>query len=439
MTLSIGMCLAAGVWLIWLVRGNRLSLGLPIAYLASLLLIHVPGALAYVVDPDLFANAAVTEIGIRFTAIGSICFVSGVYLARAALRVTPLWAAADRRAFSWFCLLGGWLLIYGLSPFFRFPSISAAIGKGGAIWILGVILGLRDGLHRKDRRSIAVWATALMVYPSVMLLLGGFLSYGSAAIIVVCAALVVSTRSHWRVMTGVLVFVFVGLSTFVNYFQHRNEIRDEVWGGAPLTARVDSVTAMFRDFEWLDLDNTAHLAAFDTRLNQNVFVGLAAQRLDQGETDYLLGESVVQGLMSLIPRILWPDKPVFGGSPEIVARMTGLRLSTGTSFGVGNVMEFQINFGTPGVVVGFVLLGWLIGTLDLKAAIAERRGELSQVGFYFLPGVALIQPNGSLVELFSGSAAALAAAWGWQAAWRQWSAMRHLSQEPATALRPSSR
>ena len=126
--------------------------------------------------------------------------------------------------------------------------------------------------------------------------------------------------------------------------------------------------------------------------------------------------SVWEGLLSLVPRAFWPEKPVFAGSPQIVSKMTGLRLSPTTSFGVGNVMEFQINFGIPGVVIGFFVLGWLIGTLDLKAAVAERRGDLGGVILFFLPGVALIQPNGSLVELFSGSAAALVGAFGLESA-----------------------
>jgi hypothetical protein len=97
--------------------------------------------------------------------------------------------------------------------------------------------------------------------------------------------------------------------------------------------------------------------------------------------------------------------------------MTGLSLSESTSFGVGNVMEFQINFGMPGVVVGFMLLGGLLGTLDRKAALAERSGDLGRLFLFFLPAVALIRPNGSLVEMASGPAAGLVAAYGWQWAW----------------------
>jgi len=297
--------------------------------------------------------------------------------------------------------------------------VSAAVEKGGAIWMLGVMLGLRSACQRADVKRIGIWLGALTVYPVLMLLLGGFLSYGSAAIILVCSALTISTRSSWRVLVGITVFVLLSLSVFVTYFQHRDDIRDQVWGGRPLEARIDSVIDTAKDFEWFDPTNRKHLIALDKRLNQNYFVGLAARRIQEGQVDYLDGESVWEGLQALVPRAFWPEKPVYAGSPQIVSRMTGLQLSPTTSFGVGNVMEFQINFGIPGVVVGFLVLGWLIGTLDLKAAIAERRGELGKVIFLFLPCAALIQPNGSLVELCSGSAAALVGAFAWNFIWKR--------------------
>jgi hypothetical protein len=178
-----------------------------------------------------------------------------------------------------------------------------------------------------------------------------------------------------------------------------------------------------RDFEWIDLNDRQQLTALDTRLNQNYFVGLAARRIDQGQVTYLYGESVWEGLLAVVPRILWPEKPVFAGSPRIVAKMTGLRLNPKTSFGVGNVMEFQINFGYPGVVTGFLILGYLIGKLDLNAAVAENRGDMGALILYFLPAVALIDPQGSIVEMVGGPAAALVAAYGWRRAW-EWVAHR---------------
>ena len=416
----IFICVCSFVWLLWLLRRDQVSLGLPVAYLYLLLMIHVPGAFAHVVGGDFLLNSDLVELAMRFTAIGSVCFALGVWWARRRSAPTvPVSANVDRTGFCLFCLIVGWISIYGLSPLYSIPSVSAAVEEGGAIWMLGVLLGLRASLEKLDLKWMGFWLGALMVYPILMLLLGGFLGYGAQAVIVVCSALTISTRSYWRALAGTALFVFLSLSVFVTYFHHRNEIRNQVWGGAPMDARIDSVMNTVKDFQFLDPTNRDHLFALDQRLNQNYFVGLAARRLDQGRVNYLEGESVWEGLEALVPRAFWPDKPVFAGSPQIVSKMTGLRFNRETSIGVGNVMEFQINFGTPGVVVGFLILGWLIGTLDLKAAMAERRGELGKVILFFLPCAALIQPGGSLVEVFSGSAAALVGASVWYWAWKR--------------------
>jgi hypothetical protein len=434
MIVSIFVCIAVLAALIWVLRRDRASLGLPVAYLISLLLIHVPGAYVQAVDIGVLADPELTERGIFFTAIGAVCFFGGVMLARHSTAIGSLQFAAsgstlvtpDRRRFALFCLLGGWLFVYGLSPLHNVPSLSAAVDKGGAIWMLGVILGLREALLQRSLLSVALWLGALLVYPILMLLLGGFLSYGSAAIIVVGSALIISARSYWRVGAGLVVGTYLGLSIFVNYLENRDAIREEVWGGAPLQERIDTILGVASDPHWFDPADPLDLIALDTRLNQNFFVGLAAERIEAGQIDYLYGRSIWESLLALVPRAIWPEKPVVAGSPKIVSEMTGLQLSETTSFGVGNVMEFQINFGIPGVVGGFLLLGWMIGMLDRGAAAAERRGELDRAILFFLPAVALIQPGGSMVEMASGAAAAILAAQGWKWVWYHWAGEHRL-------------
>ena len=413
------ICGAAFLWLLQTLRKDKLSLGLPIAYLYSLLLIHLPGAFAHIFGRDFLLNSNLTQIGVRFAALGSACFVAGVLFGRSSRSSCPVQQAVERKDFCWFCVLGGWTFIYGLSPLYHIPSVSAAVEKGGEIWMLGVMLGLRAACQGKDHKRIAIWLGALSVFPFVTLFFWGFLSYGTGAIIIVLSVLTISTRRYAHLAIGITIFVFLSLSIFVNYFQHRNDIRHQVWGGAPYDARIDSIVRTVQGFEWLDVTNRAHLIALDQRLNQNFFIGLAAQRIQQGQVKYLKGNSVWEGMLSLVPRLFWPEKPVFAGSPHIVAKMTGLRLSPTSAFGVGNVMEFQINFGIPGVVVGFLALGWVIGRLDIKAAEAERRGEVGKVILYFLPAVALINPQGSLVDIGSGAAAGLVAAVVWNMAWKR--------------------
>jgi putative effector of murein hydrolase LrgA (UPF0299 family) len=443
MLLSMLICIGALVWLVLLLRRDRVSLGLPLAYLYLLLLDHVPGAYAHWTAPFLDGSDA-TATGILFTAIGSVCFIAGVWVARAKAQKVSIPYNIDRGPFSKFCLLGGWFFVYGLSPISQIPSLGAAVEKGGALWMLGVMFGLRSALLRGDKRRAALWGSALLVYPVLMLLLGGFLSYGATAVIIVASILAISTVSTSRVMIGGALATFLVLNLFVNYSAHRDDIRDAVWGGAPMEQRIDAVLNIFREFSWIDSTNPSHLMAMHERLNQNYFVGVAADRIEHGEVDYLYGRSVWEGLLSLVPRAIWPDKPVFGGSPKIVREMTGLTLNENTSWGVGNVMEFHINFGIPGLIVGFLLLGWTLGTLDRRAAELDRAGDLSRIFFYFLPAVAFIQPIGSVVELSGGAAAALVAAFGWNWLWVAWSRRRYPStkfpaQTPSRINTPKAR
>src|SRR5207245_8357339 len=71
-----------------------------------------------------------------------------------------------------------------------------------------------------------------------------------------------------------------------------------------------------------DLD---HVDRIDSRLNQNLLVGQAVTYLDQGLAEYAQGESVWNGVLALVPRAIWPGKPVAAGSAGLVSRFTGVR------------------------------------------------------------------------------------------------------------------
>jgi hypothetical protein len=426
MTIPVAICLISLVALMDLLRRDRMSLGLPLAYLGSLLLIHVPGAFIHAVDPGFLYGSRWTQIGIDYSAVGAVAFVGGTWLARRRANGRTLYRPSiQEHRFALLCLVGGWGFVYGLSPLHSIPSIGAMIGKAGAVWMLGVILGLRTATRYGDLKLMIFWVGTLAIYPTVTLLIGGFLSYGVAASIVVLSAIVIVTRSHAQAMCGIALASYFGLSLFVTYYGHRDSIRDNVWGGASLADRVSGVEAMFTDFQFFNpkVDNQA--SAINERLNQNYFVGLAADRIAHGEANYLYGRSIWESIEALIPRILWPNKPVEAGSADIVSKMTGLRFSTDTSFGVGNVMEFEINFGLPGVVLGFFGLGWILGKLDRKTFEAVNRGEFGRAVIYFVPTVALINPQGSMVEMASGSAAALLGAYAWKLIWESLKSSNH--------------
>ena len=79
---SVIVCIASFIGVVAFLRMERVSLGIPVAYIGSLLLIHVPGAVAHLLDREelLIYARTFTEAGIAFTAVGSVCFLLGVWL-----------------------------------------------------------------------------------------------------------------------------------------------------------------------------------------------------------------------------------------------------------------------------------------------------------------------------------------------------------------------
>lgn len=421
MILSVILCIASFVLLVILLRRKRISLGLPIAYLFALLFIHVPGAIANIVGGSGLTTTP-TEIGIRFTAIAAGCFVIGVSLSpRRGRRPRPRPQRAPYHQFSLFCLVAGLAVTYGLQVLVALPSIGAIVDKGGAVWVLGVLLGLRMAVRQGASKRVVFWLGAMCVYPVLTLLLTGFLSFGSGPVFVILSALVVATQSNWRVAIAVPVVAILFVTLFISYFQIRDEVRTSIWkDGADMATRVDKYSAMVTGLEAINLEDEKHLHALDIRLNQNYFVGRAAERIESGKVDFLYGRSIWEGMIALVPRAVWPSKPVYSGSPGIIREMTGFAVNDTTSFGVGHVMEFYINFGMPSLVIGFLLLGRMFSWLDREAALAIGDGDFGRSIVFFLPAVAMLHPGGSVVELTAGAACAFLAAIGWRWVWERW-------------------
>ena len=90
----------------------------------------------------------------------------------------------------------------------------------------------------------------------------------------------------------------------------------------------------------------------------------------------------------------------------MVSEYTGITFAEGTSVGMGQVMEFYVNFGTAGVVVGFILLGMLIRFLDMRIAERLQTANWPQFALWFGVGPATLQPIGQLLEITSSMAGA---------------------------------
>src|SRR5262249_36868385 len=158
----------------------------------------------------------------------------------------------------------------------------------------------------------------------------------------------------------------------------------------------------------LDLSSPNHIAALDGRLNQNWLVGVAVMSHEDGSAPFAYGATTP--IWALIPRAVWPDKPGIGGSGSIVTDYTGIRFPEVTAVGAGQVFEFYVNFGIPGVLVGFFGLGYLLMQLDRGIMRSLAADDLRGFLLRAMPGLMLLQPGGSLLEMLVGCLAAYGSA-----------------------------
>ena len=118
---------------------------------------------------------------------------------------------------------------------------------------------------------------------------------------------------------------------------------------------------------------------------------------------YQYGRTYSFFLVALIPRVLWPDKPLAGSANGFYAVAYGVTTEEGattTTFGVSILGEAFINFGWPGVVLIMLLQGILIGIMQhaFGGSLSGPGGRAVFLAFfvYFLNGI------GSSAEIMFG-------------------------------------
>jgi hypothetical protein len=378
-------------------RGGVLLL----AYFLSLSLIHVPGALPYVVA-EWLPGGEDTSLGFVVTLIGMAAFIGGALAGQVTGRKLMAYVSPPAELIEKFGLRA---LAMGVISYFVLipvaagaPSLTSLVSPFGTLLVIGFWLRLYGAAQRGKLERTAQTLMLLPLLPLATLSTAGFIGYGVNWMIAVLAFFFVISRHRLLFYVAAPVVVFLGLSFFVAYMGERTGIRDMVWyEHAGVGERFDRISQIFTRFQPLDLTSDQHVKALVDRLDQNMMVGEGVRRHESGEAPLLYGGSVPW--WTLVPRALWPDKPEIGGGGDIVSNFTGRNFAEGTSVGAGQVLEFYMNFGYAGVVAGFALVGFVLARLDRGIMDGLRRGDLKYVLRCAMPGLSLLQPGGNLMEI----------------------------------------
>lgn len=387
--------------------------GLVISYVLQLWLIHWLGAVIYAL-PWYNRPSQALALGLEESTYAVAGFAFGSTALFPLLRYygrRPQPPASREPAEPWLvrmCLIAGVIMYFVLEPILHpIPTISAIASASANLLLVAIAMECWNSLASDHRRPFWPWVLASAALPFITIVSKGFLGYGFASMLTIFAFVATVYRPRWKLVAGSMMVGYLALSLYVTYMRDRREIRAVVWGGEAYASRLNAFSRTLTEFEFLDLQNRDHLSRIDERLNQNFLVGRAVEYLDIHPERYADGRTLEEAVYSMIPRSLWPDKPIVAGSGDLVSEFTGIYFDRNTSVGIGHIMEWYVNFGTLGVILGMTFIGAAVGLIDRAAAARLSRGDGAGFVLYWLPGLSLLQVGGSLVEAVSSCAAGL--------------------------------
>ncbi len=394
------------------------SVGLVVTYVFSFTTLYWMAPLMYLLPWYDTPNHELTAIGLREAAFAMMAFAdrhgdrasdrSGA--GRAPFRPPSDWRRSTRSLTNLLLVTGAvlYLVVFPLAGYL--PSMTAFVSTGSMVAVVAMSLKCWSAWHGGREPSMWGWLAATAVLPLITVLGQGFLGYGFAAMLTIFAFVASFYRPRSIVVVAGVLLLYLGLSVYVTYMRDRRDIRAVVWTGGGMSERIGQITGTVTTIEWFDPRDLRHLDRIDLRLNQDYLMGASVLYLAGGSTQFARGGTVWDAVVALIPRAIWPNKPIIGGSGNLVSDYTGMRFADDTSVGIGHVMEAYVNFGRTGVIVCFLILGVVVAAADGMSYATLARGQGTDFLVRYLPALSLLTVGGSFAELTSSGAAALVVA-----------------------------
>lgn len=157
----------------------------------------------------------------------------------------------------------------------------------------------------------------------------------------------------------------------------KHEYRADAWTGGDRGAAIFVDMGLERAEEILSGEVDPVELGYGTlvRLNQGWIISSVMMHTPYAEP-FARGETLEVAGASLVPRVLWPNKPDAGGR-ENFERFTGLQLHGSTSMNISLLGEGYANFGVTGAPVFLFIAGALISiALKICVMICRRYSVL---------------------------------------------------------------
>jgi hypothetical protein len=199
-----------------------------------------------------------------------------------------------------------------------------------------------------------------------------------------------------------IVGAVLGLAVIITLRGVTDQYRQIAWftggGGGPLS-RSKLFFKLARDRVNSDGIDGAVAAGFKTSAGRSANLELLADVIIRTprEIPYWGGQTYLSLVGAFVPRVLWPDKPT-----KELGQAFGHRYSyigandLGTALNLPVLVEFYVNFGIIGVILGMCLVGIIYCTLERLVNDAGQDTLHSLVGVVILIPLANIESDFSL-------------------------------------------
>jgi hypothetical protein len=179
--------------------------------------------------------------------------------------------------------------------------------------------------------------------------------------------------------TFIAAFAAIGIVFSVYSYLARSygDVRGE-FSVAKLRGTIEAVRESEHDA------GTVGLLGLVDRFNYLDGLALAIRRGPGGDDDYELGS--LNELAMLVPRQLWPERPLYSFNHHVTASVW--RESYFSETPIGRTGESYYVLGALGVLLG-ALYGWLF-TVAFRSTLAPARSAFSQAFYFFVLTVLLI-------------------------------------------------
>jgi hypothetical protein len=245
-------------------------------------------------------------------------------------------------------------------------TVSTAVHTIGDMSVFGLLVLLACGLKTRSYKHVVL---ALAIYTPSALMATFATGHTPAKVSLLLPALCLVSGVRKISVKSVLIAVVGGfffLAVMTGWMQTRGMIRrgdlaqlgflDQVqrfipaWYDATIKNAFDSQAANNTIRERVDM---THILAMQVRHQPNI-------------EPFAHGSTVTDAFITLIPRAIWPSKPVAAGGARFVMRFTGMRRDPRDTTSIGLPYQFELyaNAGPICVVIGLFVVGYVCGAFE---------------------------------------------------------------------------